>query len=452
MAIYHLSMRNVTRNSGKSFFEYVAYVNGTRLRDPESGRICDRTSKDEVQATGIVLCDHAPKEWQDKEILWKDVLKNETKSNARLGKDFNAALPFELSDEEKIKCIDQFSERLAQHGMCVNWAFHNKSDNPHAHFLCTTRLVDQEGNWVKQKVKTEYVLDENGNRVPLLNPDGTQKRGKKNDLRWKQKKTWISDFDQKDFLKTARQEWQDVVNQFLDSEHQIDCRSYKEQGVDRVPTIHLGKGAHMAISDRKETNKQIIALNLENEQLQHELSQIEQQRAEQERKQALEQMKQAVLKYTDQTGISLDEMKKHDFDFYRLNPEKGLIGVYLENKDTINQYYNTLSPDQQQKSDAQKTLTVYKKAVSELIKEQPQQTELKDFTAAPPPKKHTHHGNRKHHHTPPPLINTGKIAREADYLVSREKRDAMRDYENPQRAVQQEQWRMQHRSDDWDMD
>lgn len=452
MAIYHLSMRNVTRNSGKSFFEYVAYVNGTRLRDPESGRICDRTSKDEVQATGIVLCDHAPKEWQDKEILWKDVLKNETKSNARLGKDFNAALPFELSDEEKIKCIDQFSERLAQHGMCVNWAFHNKSDNPHAHFLCTTRLVDQEGNWVKQKVKTEYVLDENGNRVPLLNEDGTQKRGKKNDLRWKQKKVWLSDFDQKDFLKDIRKEWEDVVNQYLSDDLKIDSRSYKERGIDRVPTVHVGKGKYVKDSDRVEYNKQIVALNLQSEQLQNEMRQIEQQRQEQERKQALAEMKQAVQEYSDQTGISLKEMKKHDFDFFSLD-EKGPLGIYLKNKSIVNQYYNTLPADQQQKSDVYKTVTLYKKAVSELIREQPQeqQTELKDFTAAPPPKKPQTHTSHRKHHTPPPLINTGKALRDAEWAAEQDRRKALNDYEEMQRNVAREQWRMQHR-DDWDMD
>lgn len=281
-----------------------------------------------------------------------------------------------------------------------------------------------------------------------MDENGEQKRGKKNDLRWKQTKVWIGDFDQKDFLKTVRKEWQDVVNQFLDSEHQIDCRSYKERGIDRVPTVHVGKGKYVKDSDRVEYNKQIVALNLQSEQLQNELHQIEQQRQEQERKTALEEMKQTVASYSDQTGISLKEMKAHDFDFYRLDPEKGPLGIYLKNKSTVNQYYNTLPSDQQQKSDVYKTVTLYKKAVSELIKEQPQTTELTDFTAAPPKKPHVSH--RKHHRTPP-LINTGKAMREADYLASREKRDAMRDYENTQRAVQQEQWRMQHH-DDWDMD
>lgn len=448
MAIYHLSMRNISRNTGKSFFNFVAYINGEKLKDPESGRICNYESKDEVQATGIVLCDHAPQQWKNKEILWKDVLSYETKSNARLAKEFNGALPIELSDQQNIEIIKQFSGRLAQHGMCINWSFHNKDGNPHVHFLCTSRTVNEDGSWSKTKVKTEYVLDENGNRVPLLNEDGTQKRGKKNDLRWKQTKTWISDFDQKDFLQTARQEWQDVVNEFLPDDLKIDCRSYKDRGIDRVPTIHLGKSAHMQNSDRKATNDQIIACNLENEQLQHELCQIEQQRAIEERKTALEEMKKVVKGYQDE-GFTLEEMKAHNFDFYALDP-KGLIGIYKLHKGAIDQYNSTLPSDKQQQTDAKKTLVVFKKAVGELIREQPQeqQAELTDFTAAPPKKPHVSH--RKHHRTPP-LINTGKAMREADYLASREKRDAMRDYENTQRAVQQEQWRMQHR-DDWDMD
>lgn len=446
MAIYHLSMRNISRNTGKSFFNFVAYINGEKLKDPESGRICNYESKDEVQATGIVLCDHAPQQWKNKEILWKDVLSYETKSNARLAKEFNGALPIELSDHQNIEIIKQFSERLADHGMCINWSFHNKQENPHAHFLCTTRLVDQSGNWEKQKVKTEYVLDENGNRIPLLDENGVQKRGKKNDLRWKQKKVWLSDFDQKDFLKVARKEWEDVVNQYLSDDLKIDCRSLKEQGIDRVPTIHLGKGAHVVDSDRKATNDQIIALNLENDQLQHELRQVEQQRQEREREQALENMKHTVQEYSDQTGISLKEMKAHDFDFFCLD-EKGPLGIYLKNKSVVNQYYNILPPEQREKSDVYKTVTLFKKAVSELIKEQPQQT---DFTAAPPPKpKHTHVNHRKH--TPPPLINGRKLSHEIDYQIQQEKNAALRDYEQAQRAADQERWRMQHR-DDWDMD
>ena len=61
-----------------------------------------------------------------------------------------------------------------------------------------------------------------------------------------------------------------------------------------------------------------------------------------------------------------------------------------------------------------------------------------EFTAAPPKRKK--HGMRKTLH---------QIGKNLDN--TQEKRKALQDYNETQRKIQQEQWRMQHR-DDWDMD
>lgn len=444
MAIYHLSMRNVTRTSGKSFISYVAYINGERMRDPENGKTYNRTSKDEVKEHGVMLCKSAPVEWKNKEKLWEEVLKKETRSNSRIAKDFNVALFREFDHDENLECLKELAAKLTEYGVCVNWSFHDKDDNPHGHLLTTCRPIDENGNWGARQ-RAAYKLDQDGNRIPVIDKTtGEQKKGKKGDLQWKRVTEPVGAFDQKDFIEQLRSDWEEIARR-----HgvEIDHRSYKRQGLDKTPTVHVGKGKYIENSDRVEYNNTVVALNAESERLQHELATIEQQRQEQERKTALEQMKKAVQEYSDQTGISLTEMKQHGFDFGRLDP-RSLIGIYQSHKDVINKYFGTLPPDQQSKTDAQKALVVYKKAVSELIREQPQEQQT-ELTAPPPKPKHTHVNHRKH--TPPPLINGRKLSHEIDYQIQQEKNAALRDYEQAQRAADQERWRMQHR-DDWDMD
>lgn len=447
MAIYHLSMRNVTRTSGKSFISYVAYVNGEKMKDPESGKTYNRTSKDEVKEHGVMLCKNAPADWENKETLWTEVLKKETRSNSRIAKDFNVALFREFDHDENLECLKELAAKLTEYGVCVNWSFHDKDDNPHGHLLTTCRPIDENGNWGARQ-RAAYKLDQDGNRIPVIDKTtGEQKKGKKGDLQWKRVTEPVGAFDQKDFIEQLRSDWEEIARR-----HgvEIDHRSYKRQGLDKTPTIHVGRGKYIENSDRVEYNNTVVAINIENERLQNELRQIEQQRAIEERKTALEEMKKVVKDYQDE-GFTLEQMKAHNFDFYTLDP-KGLIGIYKANKGTIDRYNSTLPSDKQQQTDAKKTLVVFKKAVGELIREQTQQKqELIDFTAAPPPKPRNTHTSHREHHTPPPLINGRKLAHEIDYQVNKDKQAALKDFEQAQRAADRERWKMAHR-DDWDMD
>ena len=134
-------------------------------------------------------------------------------------------------------------------------------------------------------------------------------------------------------------------------------------------------------------------------------------------------------------------MKSHDFDFNRLDP-RGLIGIYLKNKSTINDY--TL-PDLKEKSDAYRTLITFKRALKDLAEQSEQHEQTGLFTATPPKKHHGHSHGRKQ---PQPLINLRKAAAEIDFQSNKEKARALYDYEKAQQAVEREQRRM---SDDFDM-
>lgn len=55
--------------------------------------------------------------------------------------------------------------------MIVDYAIHDKGDgNPHAHVMLTMRAMDEHGKWLP-KARRVYILDENGEKIPLPNGD-----------------------------------------------------------------------------------------------------------------------------------------------------------------------------------------------------------------------------------------------------------------------------------------
>lgn len=73
MAIYHCSVKNISRSGGKSAVASASYRAGEKLEDRETGLTHDYTNKSEVAYSEIFLCENAPSEYQDRENLWNAV-------------------------------------------------------------------------------------------------------------------------------------------------------------------------------------------------------------------------------------------------------------------------------------------------------------------------------------------------------------------------------------------
>lgn len=120
--------------------------------------------------------------------------------------------------------------------MCADFAIHDKGDgNPHAHIMLTIRPIEKDGTWGAKAVN-EYVLNKNGERI-------LQKIDKQNRKIYKRVKKDTTDWNTKEFLQNTRSDWAAKVNTELERRNipqRVDHRSLKEQGVDRVPTIHEG--------------------------------------------------------------------------------------------------------------------------------------------------------------------------------------------------------------------
>jgi hypothetical protein len=262
MAIYHCHCKIISRGQGRSAVGAAAYRSGEKITNEYDGMEHDYTKKGGVSYSEIILCESAPKEYQDRATLWNEVERIEKGSRAQLSREYEVALPIELTKENQIQLVRNFAkETFVDMGMCVDFSIHDKKDgNPHAHIMLTTRPIEKDGTW-GAKATNDYVLDKNGNRI-------LQKTDKQNRKIYKRIKTDTTDWNTKEFLQRSRESWAEKVNRELEKKNlpqRVDHRSFKEQGIDREPTIHEGGARGLEKrgieTDRGNINREIREAN-----------------------------------------------------------------------------------------------------------------------------------------------------------------------------------------------
>lgn len=275
MAIYHCSVKNISRSSGKSAVASASYRAGEKLEDRETGLTHDYTHKTEVAYSEIILCENAPREYQDRETLWNAVEEVEKQSNARLAREWEVALPHELTLEQSKELVRGYAQSLADEGMCVDVNIHWKEGNHHAHIMGTTRPIKENGEW-GQKEKKAYKLDENGQKIPQIDPQtGEQKIGARGRKMWQRETVEANDWNKTEKVEEWRERWAEHCNRYLEKEQQIDHRSFERQGIERIPTIHEGYVARQMeekgqTAERCEINRDINAANIQLSALEHQ--------------------------------------------------------------------------------------------------------------------------------------------------------------------------------------
>lgn len=267
MSIYHCSIKNISRSSGRSAVACAAYRSGEELEDVETGITHDYRKKTGIAFAEIFLCKNAPERFQNREELWNEVEKIEKAADARLAREIEVAIPRELSLEEMKNLVAGYAKMLTEEGMCVDAAIHLKVGNPHAHLMCTTRKIKADGTW-DQKEKKVYALDEFGNKIPVIDQETReQKIGARGRRIWKRVTVAANDLNAKENVEKWRKMWSEHCNAYLEPEQQIDHRSYERQGKkDVMPTIHEGYAAREMekrgkLAERCEINREIAAAN-----------------------------------------------------------------------------------------------------------------------------------------------------------------------------------------------
>lgn len=270
MAIYSLNISNVSRAKGSSSCATLSYITGSEVKDERLGQtFYGFGRKERITMVNTILPNAAPSEYKDPAELFNSIELYEKADNARTAKKVIVALPKELSLPEQIELIEQFiRSNLTKENYCCTYAIHTdqENNNPHAHILIANRQINNKGEWGNKR-KMEYVLDEAGERIPIIDKStGLQKVDKHNRKQWKRINVEQNLLDKKEFLAGLRESWAVECNKHLAPENQIDHRSYEDQGIERVPMIHEGYAAREiekrgGISERCEENRDIRMSN-----------------------------------------------------------------------------------------------------------------------------------------------------------------------------------------------
>lgn len=255
MAIFHISFSNISAGRLRSAVASAAYRSGEFLFDEKENRGYFYARR--VTPEAFILTPKNAPEWaSDRQKLWNEVEKKDRKANSRYAKEFNVALPVELTNEEQKALITKFvQETFVDKGMVADVAIHrDHEENPHAHVMLTNRPFNPDGSW-GLKSKTQYVLDENGKQ--LLTKNGNPK----------QRKIWLVDWDKPGKVEEWRAAWANEVNSLFQAKgmpERISEKSYEEQGIEKTPTKHEGhnsqtkerKAFNEAVKEQDRTKKQ----------------------------------------------------------------------------------------------------------------------------------------------------------------------------------------------------
>ena len=228
----HHDIKIVQRSNRQSAVAAAAYQSGERLFSEYDQKQKYYSEKRGIVHTEIMLPPHAPPEYADRNTLWNAAETQEKQWNSQLARRIVLAIPREIPPEQHADLIrDYCREFFVSKGMIADFAIHDKGDgNPHAHILLTMRAMDETGKWLPKSRKV-YDLDENGERIRL--PSGNWKSHKEDTVDWN---------DQK-YGEIWRQGWAATANRYLeanDRPERLDLRSYERQGLDKIPTVHMG--------------------------------------------------------------------------------------------------------------------------------------------------------------------------------------------------------------------
>ena len=231
MAIYYFNASVISRSAGRSATASAAYRAAEKIKDNRTGEIHDYRKKKGVDEKIILAPKSAPYWIQNREQLWNEVERVEYRINSQLAREIQLAIPRELNRAQQVELVKEYAENLfVREGMIADVAFHElNSHNPHAHIMLTMREIDENG------------FKRNKNR----------------------------DWNKKQLLEKQRSAWSVYANHALEKagiNERIDHRTLAEQGINRIPQIHLGSAVTAMMkrgvaTERGELYQQIAEAN-----------------------------------------------------------------------------------------------------------------------------------------------------------------------------------------------
>jgi ATP-dependent exoDNAse (exonuclease V) alpha subunit len=212
MAFFHLNVKIISRSKGQYAVAAAAYRAGTKLYCQTSGQTFDYRCKTDVHRLGAlkpsILAPSWAPDWVDnREILYNAVERIEKRKDAQLLREFDLAIPRELSNEEaRLLVFGWNRENFLVHDLVSDVCFHtgHMGLNPHAHVLVTMRRIEPTG-FAARKARD------------LNHPSLCE--------RW-------------------RESWERLCNEALQAagvSERISRLSLEAQGISRLPQRHVGR-------------------------------------------------------------------------------------------------------------------------------------------------------------------------------------------------------------------
>lgn len=213
MAVYHLSLKTGAPGKGGPHAEYI-------LRE---GPYADREDFVASESGNMpAWADHDPK------IFWAAADLHE-RANGRVYSELEVALPRELTPDQQVALVREFTENALGQRHAYTWAIHapqasDQEAQPHFHLMFSERRLDG----------IERDPEEYFRRWNSKNPE----RGGAGKDRY---------FSSQGFVWSVREEWARTANEALERaghEARIDHRSYRDSGIDLEPQRKLGIAKH----------------------------------------------------------------------------------------------------------------------------------------------------------------------------------------------------------------
>ena len=222
MAIYHLSAQPISRADGRSSVEAAAYRSGELIVDERTGEVHDFRRKRGIVFKKIILPGGGT---MGRAELWNKVEMHHKRGDAVVAREFECALPFELTELQRSLLAEEFGSYLSdKYQVAVDLDIHK----PHKK---RSGDGDERNHHVHIEVSACHVFADGslGKKCLELDPIHCARAKIKN------------------AMEVEREVWQGMVNRALEragSSSRIDHRTLEAQGIlDRAPGVHLGPAA-----------------------------------------------------------------------------------------------------------------------------------------------------------------------------------------------------------------
>lgn len=215
MAIYHLAAKLISRKAGRSATAAAAYRAAERIHDERTGLTHDYTRKRGVEHRELMLPHGLD---AGRSAFWNAVELKNKRANSRVAREFEIALPAELSAEQRQALARQFAGLLVErYGIAADVCLHaphrdGDQRNFHAHILTSDNVVNADGSL--------------GNKCRDLDGVARTMAG-----------------DSRNAIDELREEWGRMANEALERAgrtERVDHRNHALRMIDAEPTEHQG--------------------------------------------------------------------------------------------------------------------------------------------------------------------------------------------------------------------